>query len=1414
MIFGGLGGEVLPVHLAEGEIGSRNNEDPPFGEQRGIAGDFLHGGAGDDAIAGGEAIWHAYTQLHDRTTGDLLPNAYRSDWTRPFNPGDLLHFGADTDSRRVGTRQGEFALYDEYDPRRTIMLQPDGEVDKTGGGLMWFLNLASDEGPTLDGCVATSANGTCTLFEHRSSDGGDVLFGDLGNDWLVGGTGRDTMYGGWGNDLLNADDVMTMTGDGEFTGVDKKIDPSPNDTPDTHPLYQDRAMGGAGLDILIGNTGGDRLIDWVGEFNSYIVPFAPFGIATVSRQVPPWLYEFLYALSASQGADPTRDSDQTLNDPDLEARNGEPHGELGLITQKDHGLWQEQTGGPSDPQPGNIPGGRRDVLRSADFGDGLMQAFVRDTGTWTVTGGALSVAAASLGQDAVAVWYHDQYLPVYFEVVSRIRIVKPTGGWNANAYVIFDYFAPDDFKFAGLNDSTNKLEVGYRDASGWHVTAQSAIQGGVRYDKWYDLLIAVNGVTVTVVLDGTSYFTHAFSPRIIDGESYGLNKGLLGFGSNNSRGLFDNMTLQILPPTLTLDRREDFADGTADWLTATDGEWQVSGGLLTGARIELDHATARADLGAPVGYDAYLELEAVVRATSGRAGLVFDHYGPTDFKFVFVDALADLVLLGHRSGSAWVIDAQASKILADGVDHVVNVSLKGASVTVSVDGSVLVGHGYNAALVDGEFGVLTTATGTFDNVRVRTNSTNFDEYHPGLVPIAIGDATVTEGNTGTTSVQLTITLATAATEDVVVGWATTPGSALAGSDFQAVSGTVTFTPGQTTATITVQIVGDVVSEPTESFYVSLNLVSGPAMIGDGLAVITITNDDAAAPLPVVSIHDASANEGNSGTTVVSVLLTLDSAPTSQVTVNWGTLAGSAVAGVDFVAASGTATFSAGQTSTTIQVTVVGDTDIEPSETFQIMLSMPLGMTIGDGGALVTIVNDDSAPTTPTVSIADATVNESAGTVTLTLTLDRPSNGTTTVNWATSTATAGTSDFVSDSGQATFANGTSTGTFTIGITDDSVDEPNETFTVTLSSPSGLVIADGTAIVTIVDDDLPATGGILSIGDASVTEGDKGGGTWVTLTVTRTGSTADITTANWTTIADTASAGSDFQDASGSLYFAAGQTVATVRVRVYPDREDEGASESFTVVLSGVVGGTIGDGIGVVTIVDDDGALLAAAAPTDTRAPRHVTSAAAGAALAEAVAQWVAVGVDAGALATLSFEIDDLDGLTVAVASGSVVTVDVDAAGWGWGPDGIDLLSVLLHEVGHVLGLEHTGAGLMAESIEPGATLTLGATDVAVSGSTVHSPASVATPAVVAPAVAPLMPSVVAVSLDAIPALHPAQTATRTVLHGLGGSLRGLASLPTVSGGLTPASSPTRPLPLVAFVLVGLAILGRRRSALLR
>jgi hypothetical protein len=114
-------------------------------------------------------------------------------------------------------------------------------------------------------------------------------------------------------------------------------------------------FGGAGRDVLLINTNGDRAIDWVGEFNSYYTPFSQFGQSSVLRLIQPGVPEYLLALSKSQGAD------QTLgNDP---ARNGEPFGELGMVLQQDP-EYGAQNGPPRDDQAGNSKG-KVDVQRTA-----------------------------------------------------------------------------------------------------------------------------------------------------------------------------------------------------------------------------------------------------------------------------------------------------------------------------------------------------------------------------------------------------------------------------------------------------------------------------------------------------------------------------------------------------------------------------------------------------------------------------------------------------------------------------------------------------------------------------------------------------------------------------------------------------------------------------------------------------------------------------------------------------------------------------------------------------------------------------------------------------------------------------------------------------------------------------------------
>jgi hypothetical protein len=339
---------------------ANNSDDILFG---GLDDDFIHGAVGEDAMGGNEALLNAYMQTYFPICDQQINCAnglVRTDWTRPYNPGDILHFGSDTNTWHLDHRgrSGEFFLYDEFDARRAILFDPvTFQVWKTGAAptsRQYFLNFDATDGTAngrlVFGCVQLSNNGTCLASANRATDGDDVLFGDLGNDWQVGGTGKDTIFAGYGNDISMADDDLSTNG-------------WLNDTTDTHPTYADRVYGGGGIDILYGNTEADRLIDWVGEYDSYVVPFSPFGIGTVSRQVEPSLPEFLYALSRSMGVDMTRAVETGAS----VARNGEPYGELGLVIQQDQSLWQVETGGPTDPQSGGIPGGKRDTLRAADF---------------------------------------------------------------------------------------------------------------------------------------------------------------------------------------------------------------------------------------------------------------------------------------------------------------------------------------------------------------------------------------------------------------------------------------------------------------------------------------------------------------------------------------------------------------------------------------------------------------------------------------------------------------------------------------------------------------------------------------------------------------------------------------------------------------------------------------------------------------------------------------------------------------------------------------------------------------------------------------------------------------------------------------------------------------------------------------
>jgi hypothetical protein len=438
-------------------------------------------------------------------------------------------------------------------------------------------------------------------------------------------------------------------------------------------------------------------------------------MGTVSRTLQPQLREFLYELSGSDGADPTRATD-TGNDA---ARNGEPDGEIGLVMMKDAD-WQDQTGAPADPQAGNIPGGKRDVRRSANFNDGQAQGFAPDSGLWEVESARYSVAPEFLGGDAVSVFYVDSFLPSYFEMLATINADKSRAGFDSNAYVIFDYQSPTDFKFAGIDVKINKLQMGHRDATGWHVDVQTPRQ--LNADTDYNLLLALNGLTATLVVDNTWTLSYAFEPREIDGVPVNLNTGMVGIGANNARARIDNVVVQTLPQGIVFEGSEDFETTLVPWFGPESGSWQLQGGRYEGTSAASEAiALASLDFGA-----AYLvELEAVLN-TGTSAGLVFDYYGPSQYKFVTLSPGTDEVIVGHRTTNSFVADQVLAYALAGG-DHELGISLSGTTVSVVVDGEAVGGYAFNGLVSDGEVGLVARdGLSSFDDLVVRTSDFRFD----------------------------------------------------------------------------------------------------------------------------------------------------------------------------------------------------------------------------------------------------------------------------------------------------------------------------------------------------------------------------------------------------------------------------------------------------------------------------------------------------------------------------------------------------------------------------------------------------------------------------------------------------------------------------------------------------------------
>ena len=288
--------------------------------------------------------------------------------------------------------------------------------------------------------------------------------------------------------------------------------------------------------------------------------------------------------------------------------------------------------------------------------------------------------------------------------------------------------------------------------------------------------------------------------------------------------------------------------------------------------------------------------------------------------------------------------------------------------------------------------------------------------------------------------------------------------------------------------------------------------------------------------------------------------------------------------------SGTVTFADGQsTAVILPVNIVQDTIDEPNETFHVTLSnITGGATAGTNqSAAVTITDDDVAGTFALSSATYSTTEAAGATATITINRTGGSDGSVTVNYATSDGTATSAgDYTTTIGSVTFGNGETTKTFTIPITNDGVAENNENFTITLTGVVGSGAVLGTpaaATVTIIDDD---NNGTLTFNPATYTVSESVGSFLVT--VKRVGGTTGAVSATYTLTNGSATSPGDYTAATGVVNFAAGADTATFTVFITPDTNVE-PTENFTIVLSNPTGGATIGAAATVTITDDDTAI---------------------------------------------------------------------------------------------------------------------------------------------------------------------------------------------------------------------------------
>ena len=466
-----------------------------------------------------------------------------------------------------------------------------------------------------------------------------------------------------------------------------------------------------------------------------------------------------------------------------------------------------------------------------------------------------------------------------------------------------------------------------------------------------------------------------------------------------------------------------------------------------------------------------------------------------------------------------------------------------------------------------------TISGASDLPVTPTSVSIIDDDESAPPALSVADASVAEG---AAELAFVVDLDAPSSEEVTVRYGSADATAEAGSDYEPVSGTLAFAPGEVSKTVRVVVLDDELDEPDETLTLGLSHPRN-ATLARASASGTILDDD---DPPVLSIAGASGMEGDGQ---LDFVISLSAPSIAEVTVRYATRDGTAAAGSDYRPVDGTMTFAPGQVAMTASVAVIDDTlDEVDEETFAVALSANTGASLdraADRATATGVIVDDDDP--PEVTVDDAAGDETVGSLAFVVSLGGPSAVDVAVDYATAddTATAGR-DYEARSGTLSFAPGTVARTVLVPVLNDTEDEPDETFVVTLSDPRNASLAVSSATGTIIDDDESAPPA-LSVADASVAEGAAE----LAFVVDLDAPSSEEVTVRYGSADATAEAGSDYEPVSGTLAFAPGEVSKTVRVVVLDDELDE-PDETLTLGLSHPRNATLARASASGTILDDD------------------------------------------------------------------------------------------------------------------------------------------------------------------------------------------------------------------------------------